>query len=458
MTDGTADPESRIGAYAASFSLADVPEPIRTRARLVLLDTVGVCIRGADTAHVARTPAQLAAFGVAQPGSGQSTVFAARDRRLPVAAALVNAAGGTTLELDEGNQRSGHMGIHVVPPALAYAEHVGASGRELLAATVLAYEASARVGALVRPLRSGLHPHGAWAPVGAAVATGRLLGFDADAYAEAVRLAVNPLIVGHWAAATDGATGRDFYTGLACVHGIAAAALAAAGVTGVRDAIRRCLLPTAAGRDVDEATVAGTVATLGEDYFLDRSYFKMHAACRYTHAPIEALAALREGRDIRPDDIERITVRTFELGTRLAGTRPANSLAAKFSTPFALATSLVTGSTGVSAFAEDRVHDDRIRALADRVEVVADPAFERHAAEGTWGASVEVELADGTTIERTVPNARGVDDPYTPPEVIAKFDRLVGDVEPASTVDRLRDGLLDVEGVPDVRALLDPLG
>lgn len=458
MTDRSADLETRIGEYAAGFSIDDVPEAIREKAKLVLLDTVGVCIRGARTDYVERTVGRLADHGVAPTGSGRSFIFATRDRRSPIAAALVNAAGGTTLELDEGNQHSGHMGIHIVPPALAYAEHVGASGSALLAAVVVAYETCARVGAIVRPMQAGLHPHGAFTPIGAAVAAGSLLGFDADEYTDAVRLATNPLIVGHWAAATDGATVRDFYTGLSCAHGIHAAALAAAGVTGVHETVRRCLVPYTARDDVDDETVAGIIDTLGENFFLESSYFKMHAACRYTHAPLEALEALREGHDIAPGDVHRITVRTFGMGTLLDGTSPSNPLAAKFSTPYVLAAFLVTGTSGVDAFAEERVQDQRIRELAQRVEVVAAPVFDERASLGEWGAAVEVELDDGTTFERTVQNARGGgDDPFTRAEIVAKFERLVGDLESDPAVARLRDGLLGIEDVADMGSFLEPL-
>lgn len=459
MSDDGHDPELRIGEYASGFALEEVPRPVRERAKLVLLDTVGVCIRGAKTAHVTRTPGQLAAFGIASPGGGQSTVFASGDRRSPVVAALVNAAGGTTLELDEGNQRSGHMGIHVVPPALAYAEAVGASGIDLLSAIIVAYETCARVGALVRPMQPGLHPHGAWTPVGAAIAAGRLHEFDAAAFADAVRLAVNPYVVGHWAAATEGATVRDYYPGLACSHGIHAAALAAAGVTGVHHAIRRCLLPYTSARAAGDDAITEMLGTLGESYFLERSYFKMHAACRYTHAPLEALKELSQEHDIRPETVERLTVRTFELGASLDETTPRNPLAAKFSTPYALAALIVTGTSGVDAFVEQRVRDPEIRELADRVEIVASPSFERGAETGDWGASVEVELSDGTTVERTIDNARGGgDDPYTRAEIIAKFETLVGDTEPRSTVDRLREGLLEIEDVDDAGSVLEPFG
>lgn len=450
------DIEARIGEYAATASLDEVPESVLERARLVVFDTVGVCLSGAETDYVGETAETFTKLGVTAAAGGGSTVFATRDRRSPDVAALVNAAGGTALELDEGNQRSGHPGIHVVPPALAVAEHVGASGRELLAAVVTAYEASARLGNLVRPLVEGLHPHAEWAPVGAAIAAGRLLGFDADRFAEAVRIAVNPFVGAHWAAATEGATVRNFYTGVSCRHGLAAATMAASGVTGVRDASTRCLLPYLAADDISAAQVEETYADLGDDYYLASSYFKMHAACRFIHATLDAIEALESRADFAPDDLVGVTVRTFGLAAMLDDPAPTNVLSAKFSIPFAVASRLVTGTSGVDAFTAERLADDRIRRLGERVDVHTDPAIDERASEGVWGASVEIELSDGRTITERVRDARGGgDDPYSRDEVIDKFERLVGRTD--APVDTLRDRLLSIDDLEDVDALFDPL-
>ena len=455
---GTPDWAGDAAAWAASFDLASVPDPVLDRARLVLLDTVGVCVRGAGTGHVADYAAADRGLCAGAPlGGPGATTFAAGDRRPPAEAALLNAAGGTTLELDEGNQRSAHPGIHAVPPALAVGEHVDASGEALLEALVAGYEVGARLGDVIRPMRDGLHPHGGWAPVSGAVVAGRLLGLDADALAHAVRIAVTPFVVGHWRAALDGATVRDYYTGLCCAHGVRAADLAAAGVEGLVGAVEDGLLPYtavegAAGR------LPATLDSLGGSYYLASSYVKLHAACRYAHAPLEALGSVLDGRDVDPDEVQRVVVRTFALGTLLDERSPSSVLAAKFSTPFALAARLVTGTSGVEAFTPATVADARVQALADRVEVVEDAAFERRAADGVWGAAVELDLDDGTHLEATVRDARGgPDDPVGRDEVLAKFDRLVGAALPVEGVADLREALLDVEASASVGELLAPL-
>ena len=457
MSDDPADDIAAIAAeYATTASTGDAPEAVRDRLPIVLLDTVGVCIRGSETEYIEQVADGMAVLGRGPPPDGGATVFATGDRRDVAQAALLNAAAGTTLELDEGNQQSAHPGIHTVVPALAAAQHADATGEELLEAILVGYEVGARLGDVIRPMKSGLHPHGGWAAVSAAVAVGRLRSFDAEPMADAIRNAVNPFIVGHWQAAFEGATVRNFYTGLSCQHGVVAATLAEQGVTGVHGAIEECLLPYTAADAVTDELLA-PFETFGEDYYLTSSYVKVHAACRYAHAPIEALAAIQSDVDIDPDDITRIEVRTFELGTTLDRTDPDNVLSAKFSTPFALAARLYTGRSDAEAFTPELVADEAIQSLASRVELVADEAFESRAADGKWGAAVTVEMADGTTHTVTKADARGGGEtPFTREEILGKFDSLVGSRLPTGAASELRDRLLDVESADSVETVLEP--
>ncbi len=425
------------------------------RLPIVLLDTVGVCIRGSETGYIERVADGMAALGRGPISGGGATVFATGDRRDVAQAALLNAAAGTTLELDEGNQRSAHPGIHTVVPALAAAEHADSTGTELLDSILVGYEVGARLGDVIRPMKSGLHPHGGWSPVSAAVAVGRLRSFDAETMADAIRNAVNPFVVGHWRAAFEGATVRNFYTGLACQHGVVAASLAEAGVTGVHGTIEECLLPYTAANAVTDELLA-PFETFGKSYYLTDSYVKVHAACRYAHAPIEALAAIQSEVDIDPDYVARIEVRTFELGTTLDRSDPDNVLSAKFSTPFALASRLYTGRSDVEAFTQELVENEAIQTLASRVELVADEEFDARAAEGEWGASVTVEMTDGTSHAVTKEDARGGGEtPFSREEIFEKFDSLVGARLSAAATRELRARILSAESATSVKEMLE---
>lgn len=454
--DSETDLAMDLAAYATDVLLDDLPESAVERTKLVVLDTIGVCLRGSQTPYVREAVSNAELLDGAKPMNSGATTFATFDRRSPWLAAFANAAGGTTLELDEGNQRSAHMGIHIVPPAIAVAEQFNASGRELLEAVAAAYETSARVGDAIRPQKDGLHPHGTWAPIGAAVAAGLLRGLDREELTEAIRIAVNPFVASHWSAALEGATVRNFYTGVACRHGIQSVTLAQSGVTGVVGAIERCLFPYVAGEDDALDTLADEIDGLGDEYYLESSYFKVHAACRYAHAPIEAFEKVLESTDLDLDEVESIDVSTFGSGCLLADDTPGTVLEAKFSTPYALGVLAVLGTTGVDAFAEEHLDVDRIKRLASMVDVSEDPVYQRRAREGRWGAAVTVETADGRLLQEFVADARGGgDNPFSQKEIREKFHSLVDDVDEVTDPHRLEANIMDLDRAFDEIALFD---
>ena len=73
------------------------------------------------------------------------------------------------------------------------------------------------------------------------------------------------------------------------------------------------------------------------------------------------------------NDIASIHVDTYFLAAELDGQSPQNTLAGKFSVPFAIATTLVNGSSDVASFTWDAIRNETIQALAKKVTVSDDP-------------------------------------------------------------------------------------
>lgn len=388
----------RIAAFVAEQHYDTLPAPVRERAALVLMDTVGVIIGGAEEAEVVRFAGAVRRL---QAGDSATVLTHGFPLASPLAAAFVNGTAGIFLELDEGRRPTGHPAIHVVPAALAVAEHVRASGRDLLAAIALGYELPARVGQGTR-LRDGVHSHGHAGALGAAAACGKLLGFDAPTLGQAVRIAASMAAATTWEPCLDGATVRNTYAAMANHNGLMAALLAQSGFTGLRDPLPITFGRVLGERFAPEAALAG----LGEEYTILSNYFKFHACCAYNHPALDATVDLVRQAPLDPARIERIVVETVDTFTRIDQHRPANQLAAKFSIPFAVATTIVHRSSGRPAFQPPAVANEAIQALADRVSVIADPEMSaRWPAEG--GARVTVYLRDGSQRSATCTNPRG---------------------------------------------------
>lgn len=130
-----------------------------------------------------------------------------------------------------------------------------------------------------------MHPHGTWGTIGAAVAAGRLKGFDERRMLELINVSATMGMATSRQTLLDGATVRNIFTGHAGHMGLMAARPVECGFTGEKDspaAIYGKVL--ADGFDPAEAT-----GGLGREWMLEQGYFKLHPTGRYVHSAIDAL-------------------------------------------------------------------------------------------------------------------------------------------------------------------------
>ncbi|MDA8248455.1 MAG: MmgE/PrpD family protein [Rhodospirillales bacterium] len=439
------------GEFAAGLRFADLPDEAVARARLVLLDSIGVIACGMQEPEMRALLARLAD----RHAPGAAAAIGGGRRFAAPLAAFVNGTAGTMLELDEGNQYArGHPGIHVVPAVLAAAAGSGASGADLLTAIVLGYEIGARVG-IASKLRVTMHPHGTWGTIGAALAAARLGGADAALLAETISIASSLGLSTSRRTMLEGGTVRNSYAGFSNQLGLMAWDLAAAGFVGEADGVATVYGTVIA----DQFRPQEMVAELGTRWEVARNYFKRHAACRYTHGALDALAQItaRAGGRIAPADVEAIEVDTHVWAAQLDAPAPRNMLAAKFSLPFAIATTLVNGAATVPAFRAAALQNEIAQALACRVAVREDPALTARLP-GLRPARVRVTLRDGRVFAaETLTNRGDTEDPYTADEVLAKFHELADPVWGAAHCARIADAVLDLHAAADGAALHDLL-
>jgi 2-methylcitrate dehydratase PrpD len=156
-----------------------------------------------------------------------------------------------------------------------------------------------------------------------------------------------------------------------------------------------------------------------------RNYFKLHSCCRYNHGTLDALDELA-ARGGLPDaqDIERIDVHTYGLAAELDDPAPANTLAAKFSVPFAVATRIVNRSSALESFTWEQVRNPKVLALAERVRLIHDPAMSARLPMER-PARVTLQLKNGQQQIGQAGVNRGDDaSPYTREELRGKFMNL----------------------------------
>ena len=165
--------------------------PVRARrAEDLLLDWTGSALAGKGARAIEAIERFARQMG---PADGPSEVLISRRQTSPLFAAMVNAGASHLAEQDDVHNGSVfHPGAVVFPPALAVAQALGRSGRDLLTAVVAGYEVGISRRRISRPLALQVfHTTGTAGTVAAAAAAGRLLGLTAttmlDAFGSAAR-------------------------------------------------------------------------------------------------------------------------------------------------------------------------------------------------------------------------------------------------------------------------------
>jgi len=445
------DSLGQVASFAAGTEPGAIPPDVIDRTALIVADCIGAIVGGAAEPDVA-------ALAGHQSGSGPALLIGTSQTRAAGTAALLNGTAGTTLEMDEGNQFcKGHPGMHTVPAALAAASAAASrdkiSGAAFLAAVAIGYDVGARVG-IATALRPSMHPHGTWGAICAATAVARLQSAPPDRMRHAISLAASLGLSTSRRTMLEGGTVRNVFAGVSGQMGVLAGDMIASGFTGDSDGVAQ-VFGHVVSDSFDEAAFTSDLAKRWE---VSRNYFKMHSCCRYNHAALDALDSLRSssaGLDYRA--VDSVLVETYSLAVELDEPAPKNVLAGKFSVPFAMATALVNGATGVDSFTMTNIVNPEILDLARRVKVVEDPAMTALLPDKR-PARVLLRLKSGETLQAATETNRGDwADPYPAHEIRDKYMSLTTRLWREEAAARIWDMVMALGTAPSLDAILQEM-
>ncbi|MEM8739975.1 MAG: MmgE/PrpD family protein [Pseudomonadota bacterium] len=333
-------------AFIHDLTWADLPDDVRDRISLHLLDLIGVAAGGlgTDLSHIIR------AHAAAQFGGARPLLF---DGRGASASGVALAAGMTIDALDSHdgyNPTKGHLGCPVLPALLALAP-ADLSGPEALTALCMAYEFGARAAVAQHGTVSDYHTSGSWGAVAAAAIGARLLRLDAAQTRHALGIAEYHGPRSQMMRCIDHPTMVKDGSGWGAMAGVSAALLARDGFTG------------APAITVEEAP--DYWEDLGQTWIVPRQYFKPWPVCRWAQAPVEAVLALRAAHDLTSDDVAQLEVWSFHEATRLATRRPETTEAAQYSTSFPCAVAMVHGEIAPEHIMGAALQDRDVLRLSD---------------------------------------------------------------------------------------------
>jgi 2-methylcitrate dehydratase PrpD len=423
----TAGQVRELMRWASSARATPLSAPVRRRAATILADDIGAMVAGSLEPQVGR-----AREGFARTASGavEATVLARGAPRLDrYAAASANGMAITWCELDEGfRNASCHAGAYTLPALLAEAETRGLGTDEMLRVIAIAYEVTTRF-ALAFPFPTfTVHPHAAFATIGAAAAVSLVRGHDAKTMQDAVTGAATMTFAGPFDTAVEGSLVRNGWTAAGAWIGMRAADWAEGGIAGGIDTPYDVFVGNFRTRAIPEALTEG----LGSAWSVANGYHKIFACCNYAHAAVEATLDLR-GRlqNRKVGDIEEIVVEAGPGGMALTTVEPETVLAAKFSIPHAVAATAAMGTGGAPAFTFETLGDATIAGLRRRVRIAAyadvGPPPRDRPARVTW------KFRDGGEMSAVCENPRGgADQPFDEPTLLSKLADNAGAVFPAA--------------------------
>ncbi|HEX9684367.1 MAG TPA: MmgE/PrpD family protein [Burkholderiales bacterium] len=453
----TDNPYTRgIAEFVSGLKFDAIPEEVRHRLKLLVLDALGCALYGADLEWCRILQDALTKVDATR----ECAIWGTKKKLSAPHAALTNGTAVQGFELDDVH-RAGvlHVGAVVLPALIPIVElRGGMSGKEFLTAAVAGYEIGPRVGLCMGPghIASGWHSGATLGVFSAAAGAARGLKLDAGKTVHALGIAGTQ--AAGLMAAQFGAMVKRMHAGRSSQSGLYGALLAEAGFTGIVNVLESeyggfC---TTLSQSKDHFNLKELTAGLGEIWQTMGVALKFYACVGTNHTTLDAIRDMQKERPFGPRDVKKIVVHGSQVTASHVGWKyvPQGLTSAQLNLPYCVATWLLEGDCFVDQFTEDKVADPARMKLAEKVEVIHDPAITALGAKFRHKVHVEAHLNDGTVMKRTVEAARGSEKKFaTDTEIVEKYEKLAAKALPRAQVGKLRDAVLGLEKLKDASEL-----
>ena len=447
-----------LGEFISTLQWDQVPTKVKELMPILMVDYFRAGIAGQN-----RYWTNLVTELYQSHRSDQTASVLYTDLKIDVSrAAFINGVASGSLDWDDSHVAAIiHPGVVIWPAAIAMAEHVNATGKELLTAVIAGYETAIRIGMSIQPEHSlrGFQGTPTCGVFGAAAACARLLKLSPEKCRDALGIAAT-FSCGISQFFVSGSDIKRFHSGKAAANGVEAALLANIGLTGPHDAIEGTQGFARAFSDrFDPETV---VKNLYQEFFTEWVSLKPHVGSVRMQAAIEAASILsKEG--LKGDQIQSITIGIHRaMMSKLASNQPVDVQQAQLSTPFAVAMAITIGDTNNGLLAlsiddyETNIHDNKVRDLCSRIECVIDAEVESLTTSESVAGRVTCHLKDGTIRSAIVASPKGCpENPMSIQEVADRFQVLGISMFPTLDCDKWLDHASRVQDLHSITPLMN---
>ena len=394
-----------LDLFIRNLAWGDLRPETREMTRRCILDALGCSLAGVEAENF------LALVkGIKKLDAGmESPVWGTEISMSLPWSIFLNSYTTAFFDMDDGHRLAqGHPGAAIIPAALCVADYLDSSGKAFLEAVAAGYEIAVRSALLMREMGGPRKGSGAWVVPGVAAAVSRLMNLDSKTILSSIGLTEYLSLQAPQDRSASFPSLMKEGLPWGAYTGYTAAFLASNGMSGMRPYLADSSL----------------LNDLSERFEIEQVYFKQYACCRWAHPAIDGLNKMLEELGHREEEIDQISIRTFEKALLLNRRDPSNTMEAVYSIPFAVASYLVHGRLGPQEVSGKALQDERVADLSRRVTLRADSELTK-LFPAKCLQQVEVIFKTGEQYKSVVLSAKGDPaDPLTDDDLFAKFKTL----------------------------------
>jgi len=394
-----------IARFAVDVTFDDIPQDVMHESKRLILDSIGCALAGmnVDKGKIA------AKMGKRLGGPPESTIIGIPGKVSCSAAAFAN--GELVNALDYDAAPGGHTTPFVLPAPLALAEHICASGKDLIVANTVAHEVAIRVSAalprLMETAKEGSEAGAVSLPrivgyghciFGGTIGAGKILGFDREKMVNSMGIAASLCPIPHfrrWSHSLPLAMAKYCMAGGVCQAEVMATSLAEMGYAGDIAA-----LDSEHGfwelYNSNKWQAQVFTDGLGKEWNILKTFYKLYPCCGAFHTALACFTHILEENALTPEDIERVVAFLPPLAGEPAwnNRQIVSHVDAQFSTAyvFAVAAHKLHRMTWQD---KDTIRDPKMLNFMDRVSYEPYPDWGKALIEDPTSFPAKVEVWSG---------------------------------------------------------------
>ena len=449
--NGVAPLAETLASFAVNLRYEDLPDDVVRLAKRTILDTIGCAYGGYDA-----EPSQIAIKIAGDISARQpATVLISGVKTSPDLAVFANGVMIRYLDFNDAFVSLTHGAGHpsdTIAALLTAAELNGRSGRDLITATVLAYEVFCKIADIFDYLGNGID-HSTITGMAAVVGAGRLTGLTPAQLVHAIGITVGGNTATRQGRSDALSNWKAFAAADACRKAMFALQLAQNGMTGPGKVFEGTY---GFFKVMGKKPVAPP--QLGEPLGIRRAFTKRFPLGQFSQTVAQAAIEARPSFK-NADEIQEVNIRVSHSAIKIMADgpdkwKPQTHETADHSIPYAAGLVLTYGNIAPEYYEDPYLHDARLLDLVSRIKVV--PSEEADRTENEFNlCEMEVVLKSGARNTTRVEYHRGhFKNPMTDAEMEEKFRLMAQKHLSSDRVDKLLRLLWSVESERSVGNLI----